>query len=174
MRGAGRDTAEVFFQREFPRLVGGLTLHVGDRHVAEQLAQEAMLRAFRRWKQVSALESPGGWVWRVATNLATSHQRRQQAAARARIRLGPGSVVHEDPDGAHAVAVRHAVSALPERQRTALILRYYLDLPAEQAAQVMDVSSDAVRSLTKRAVAALREEFTEPGPSRLHREVGDG
>jgi len=98
----------------------------------------------------------------------------RQAATRARIRIGPGSAVHEDPDSAHAVAVRHAVSALPERQRTALILRYYLDLSAEQAAQVMDVSSDAVRSLTKRAVAALREEFTEPGPPRLHREVGDG
>lgn len=174
MAAGDRDAAEVFFQRELPRLVGGLTLHLGDRHVAEQLAQEAMLRAFRRWKHVSGLDSPGGWVWRVATNLAISHRRREQAATRARIRLGPSPATHEDPDGAHAVAVRRAVADLPERQRTALILRYYRDLSAEQAAQVMDVSSDAVRSLTKRAVAALREEFTEPGLPRLHTEAGDG
>jgi RNA polymerase sigma-70 factor (ECF subfamily) len=152
--------AARFCSVEYPRLVGGLALYTGDQYVAEELAQEALLRACQRWDQVRVMQSPGGWVWRVALNLANSHFRRRKVARRAGLRLlaaAPAS--HLDADGADAVAVRRAVAALPERQKTALVLRYFLDLPVDEAAARMGASGDAVRSLTKRALAALGSEL---------------
>lgn len=159
MRRAGSD-AVAFCAKEFPRLVGALGLYVGDEAVAEELAQEALLRVCRRWERVSQLESPGAWTWRVARNLAHSHLRRRQAERRARARLTVRERTFEAPrDTAEEQAVRRAVAALPERQRQVLVLRYFLDWSVEATAGQLGMSADAVRSLTKRAVAALREQF---------------
>lgn len=155
-----RDAASAFCAVEYPRLVGSLTLYVGSQAVAEELAQEALLRAFRRWEYVHRLDAPSAWVWRVAMNLANSHFRRRGAERRARSRLRhEARAADESHDAAGAIAVRRAVACLPERQRAAVILRYFLDLPVQETARRMDASADAVRSLTKRAVAALRDEF---------------
>lgn len=162
--GATRDAA-AFCAEEYPQLVRTLSLYVGDRHVAEEIAQEALLRACRRWAKVSTLESPGGWTWRVATNLANSHFRRLRAARRARRRLAEQTdIVRHDPDGADAVDVRRAVAGLPERQRAAMVLRHVQGLSIEQTAERMGCSSDSVRSLTKRATATLRDRLAEVQP----------
>lgn len=166
--------AAAFCRGEYPQLVRALSLYVGDADVAEELAQEALLRACRQWSRVSRLESPGGWTWRVATNLANSHFRRRRAARRALQRLGPTGQTHTDPDGADAIAVRQAVAALPERQRTALVLRHVLDLSAPETAQRMGITPDAVRSLTKRATAALRDQLGEHTEPISTREAHDG
>lgn len=172
MADHGRDAAGAFCAAQYPRLVGGLTLYVGDHAVAEELAQEALLRAFRRWEHVNRLDAPAAWVWRVGVNLANSHFRRRGAERRARARLDTdGTSPPDSPDLAWAVAVRDAIAELPARQRSALILRYYLDLPVEDAARHMEASPDAVRSLTKRAVAALRAQLRSDVSSQ---EVEDG
>lgn len=153
--------AAAFCAAEYPRLVGALTLYTGDQYLAEELAQEALLRACQRWERVALMESPGGWAWRVALNLAATHFRRRKVARRAREQLRRAAPTsHLDADGADAVAVRRAIAALPDRQKTALVLRYFLDLSVEETAERMDASSDAVRSLTKRAVAVLGSEFS--------------
>lgn len=172
MADARRDAASAFCAAQYSRLVGGLTLYVGDSAVAEELAQEALLRAFRRWEYVEGRDSPSAWVWRVAINLANSHFRRRRVERGARIRLeADARDLVETRDPTWKVAVQRAVGDLPARQRAALILRYYLDLPVEEAAVRMHASPDAVRSLTKRAVAALREQFSTDGSPV---EVGDG
>lgn len=148
----------AFCRREYPRLVGALDLYVGDLYIAEELAQEAMVRASQRWSKVSQLESPGGWTYRVAINLANSWFRRRAAERRAQARIGRVEA-HRDPDGADREAVRRAVTSLPERQRTALVLRYYLDLSAGEVARRLGTTPGAVRASTKRAVASLREEL---------------
>ncbi|MBW3665176.1 MAG: SigE family RNA polymerase sigma factor [Actinobacteria bacterium] len=128
MSGAMPEAAAAFCAAEYPRLVGGLALYVGDVHVAEEFAQEALLRACRRWEYVSGLESPGGWTWRVALNLANSAFRRRGAERRAQARRPADATIHIDADPAEATAVRRAVAALPQRQRTALVLRYGRDV----------------------------------------------
>lgn len=153
----------VFCDREYPRLVGALDLYVGDLLVAEELAQEALVRASQRWSRVSQLDSPGGWTHRVAINLANSWFRRRAAERRARSRMSD-AVVHHDPDGADRAAVRAAVAALPERQRTALVLRYYLDLSAGEVAERLGTTPGAVRASTKRAMASLREQLGPDAP----------
>lgn len=168
------EDAVAFFAAEYDRLVGGLGLYVGDGFLAEELAQEALLRACRRWETVSRLDSPGGWAWRVAVNLANSHFRRLRAERRARQRLAERSEqAHRDVDIAEREAVRRSVAGLPRRQKHALVLRYFLDLSAEETARRMDTSNDAVRSLTKRAVASLRDELGGLDASAMVTEVGD-
>lgn len=154
--------AAAFCAAEYPQLVRAMSLYVGDADVAEELAQETLLRACRQWARVSQLESPGGWCWRVATNLANSHFRRRRAARRAHQRLGDGD--HHEVDVSDVLAVRQAVAGLPERQRTAVVLRHVVGLSAPDTAGRMGISADAVRSLTKRATASLRDQLGEHAP----------
>ena len=72
-----------FCSAEFPRLIGTLTLFCGDQGVAEELAQETLVRAYQHWKRVQRLDNPGAWANRVAINLATSYFRRKRAERRA-------------------------------------------------------------------------------------------
>ena len=145
----------AFCRDEEPRIIGALTLYTGDPYLAEELAQEALLAACRSWDRVRSMEAPGAWTHRAAMNLANSHFRRLRAERRAIKRRG----VEEPfvlPDTATAVPVREAVAALPTDQRAAIVLRYYADLSAEQAGQVLGRSAEAVRALTHRAIVALR------------------
>jgi len=113
----------AFCEREYPRLVGSLGLYCGDRHVAEDIAHEALVRVARDWGRVRSMRSPQAWTHRVAINLANSHYRRRQAEARANERSSRGADgVHHDADPGDAVAVRAAVSRLPQRQRPAVVL----------------------------------------------------
>jgi len=107
----------AYCERMWPRLVGGLVLHCGDRVVAEELAQEALVRLWPRWDQVTAKGSPDAWLWTVALNLSRSKRRRRAVERRAQIRVGSASTTHSDPATAGAVAVHDAVAALPDRQR---------------------------------------------------------
>lgn len=159
---------EAFCRREYPRLVGSLSLHCGDTGVAEELAQETLARVCDRWERVRAMDAPGAWAHRVAINLANSHFRRRQAERRANARHGDDSARgYPDEDVAGAVVVREAVAALPQKQRTVLALRYYLGLSVAETAEVMRVTPDAVKQHTRRAVAALRGRFD---PERLQGE----
>lgn len=136
--------------------MGFLTLYCGDRHAAEELAQEALARAWRKWNRVSRLEDPAGWTRRVAINLANSRFRRLAAERRAAQRLSQERHVRDQPDRADTVAVREAVSKLPRRQRAALILHYYLDLPYAAVASIMDIPEATARSHVRRALARLK------------------
>ena len=131
-----------FCHRVRPRLVGMLSLLCGDGDTAEELAQETLARVWLRWSRVRELDEPLAiaWTYRVGINLANSWLRRRVAERRAHARLAARATgAHIDSDSADAVAVRQAVAALPRRQRTALVLRYYADLPvAEESSRVVD------------------------------------
>lgn len=157
-----REAVEAFCRREHPRLVGALTLYCGDRAVAEDLAQEALVRAVAAWPRLAAMEAPGPYVHRVGMNLANSRFRRAAAEYRANRRHAvTGSDRHEDPDVAAGLAVRQAVARLPRGQRQVLVLRYYLGVPLAETAATLGLSSAAAASLTYRALARLRQELGE-------------
>lgn len=144
----------AFVRREHPRLVRAVHLLLDDHAVAEEVAQEALLRAASRWEQVAAMDSPGGWTHRVAINLATSHLRRRRLERRARARtddiVGP-------PDTATALTVRAALQGLPAPHRRVLVLRHVLDWSTADIAELDGASTDAIRQRLHRARAALRE-----------------
>jgi RNA polymerase sigma factor (sigma-70 family) len=148
----------AFIRREQPRLVRAAELLLDDRAVAEEIAQEALLRALSRWEHVGGLASPGGWAHRVAVNLATSQLRRRGVERRARGRVARGEV-SPTLDTETALTVRSALAELPASHRRVLVLRHVLDWTVAEIAHHDDVSEDAVRQRLHRARLALREQL---------------
>jgi RNA polymerase sigma factor (sigma-70 family) len=152
------EALSAFYRAEYPRLVGSLTLYCGDRELATELAQEAMARAWRLWSRVGALESPAGWVHRVGINLANSAY--QRARVRRRFHAAEQTRRHDHvaapADVGTALALRAAVASLPPRQRSALVLRYFVDLPVDEVARYMRCKPGTVRALTAQAINSLR------------------
>lgn len=148
----------------------------GDVHEAEDIVQEALLRL---WDHAPALAERhpvgsqaagqlrlGGWLQRVVTNLAIDRLRRARRIA--------GGEVPEEEDGAPLAdalieageregQARALVLALPERQRAAIVLTYYEELPNAEAAAALDMNIKAFESLLHRARAALRQAFAAQG-----------
>ncbi|HEV7720587.1 MAG TPA: sigma factor-like helix-turn-helix DNA-binding protein [Iamia sp.] len=146
------------------RLVGALTLATGDRAVGEELAQEALVRAWQRWAQVSRMDSPEAWTFRVGFNLAGSWRRRAAAERRAHRRRAGPATVHVDPDGAEVEAVRVAVAGLPPRQRAVIVARFYLGHDVAGTAALLDCAEGTVKAATAHALANLRRSGLVPDP----------
>jgi RNA polymerase sigma factor (sigma-70 family) len=149
------EDVSVFCHREWPRLVGSLSLFTGDADLAQELAQETLARVCRDWRKVSSLDAPGAWAHRVALNLARSHFRHRAVARRHDRRLA-AAPPFDEPDSATVIAVRVAVARLPPRQRTALVLRYFADLSVAETAETMRCPEGTVKTLTRQAILALR------------------
>jgi RNA polymerase sigma-70 factor (ECF subfamily) len=147
---------ETFCREEHPKIVGFLTLYCGDRDVAQELAQETMIRVVQHWRKVRAMIAPSAWTHRVAVNLANSWIRRRVVGRRVERRLPRDTDTHIDADTADVVAVRAAIAGLPPRQRAAIVLRYYADLPTNDIADIMRCKRGTVWALTNQALASLR------------------
>jgi RNA polymerase sigma-70 factor (sigma-E family) len=156
---------EEFVQGSSPRLFRTALLLTGhDRAAAEDLLQVALERAYRHWARICRSEEPERYVRRILAN--ASHDRWRRASRRPE-RVIPGvDVAAVADDHAGAVADRdflmRALAALPKRQRTVLVLRYYSDLSELEIADVLGCSVGTVKSQVSRGLARLRTE-AEPG-----------
>lgn len=122
-------------------------LVVRDAAVAEDVAQETFLRAYRAAHRLEPGDDIRGWLYRIATNTALNHLRslRRQRAAYARL-----DDPAPEPDPAEAGAVRDAVAdglrRLPDRLRVPVVLRYYVDLPEKEIARLLHIRPGTVKS----------------------------
>lgn len=153
-----------FCRQQHPRLVGMLGLYCGDRAIAEEFAQEALTRACRDWMRIRSKDDPAAWVHRVALNLANSYFRRKLVERKATARMESGRASASEPDAAAAVSLRQAIATLSKRQKTVLILRYYLDMSFPEVAEFMEIPLSTAKSLASRGMARLR---TDPGVAEL-------
>lgn len=142
---------DAFYREQRDGLVGLCYLTTLDVEVAADAAQEAMLRAFNRWSTLQD-QAPLAWVRTVALNLCRSRWRRMQRELHLLPRLysAPGPQVPRDLD---LVA---ALRSLPERQREALVLRYWGDMSVQDCAVAMGVTAGSVNQHLSRARMALR------------------
>jgi RNA polymerase sigma-70 factor (ECF subfamily) len=146
-----------------PRVLAQAARMLADRAEAEDVTQEAMLRLWRAapaWRQGEAKVTT--WLYRVTLNLCTDRLRRRRAGP-------PLDEVPEPTDGAPTVteamqetarlrALSDALAQLPERQAQAAALRHLEGLGNPEIAAIMDITTEAVESLTargKRALAAI-------------------
>ena len=150
-----REDFPAFYRREYPKMVAIAAAVSGRRATAEDLAQEAMLRAHRHWDRVSTYERPGAWVRRVTINLALSATRRAAAEMRRITRIAEPSALPEAsaPDD----HVWKAVGKLPGKQRAAIALYYLEDRPIEEIAEILEISSATARVHLHRGRRALAE-----------------
>lgn len=161
-RGTGEpvppEAVEALCRKEWPRLVGLLTLLVGEPFTAEELEQEVLIRICRDPDRILAMVAPGAWIHRVAVNLANSHFRRLSAGRRAHQRLRLERPPDRTPNPSDGVAVRKALQALPLRQRSAIVLRYYADLSIRDIAATLSCPEGTVKTLIHDAIEALRND----------------
>jgi len=143
-----------FYRREFPAMVALAYAVSGSRLGAEDLAQEALLRAYRDWDRIWRYDKPGAWVRRVTINLATSALRRRAVEARALVHLGSGHRQAPEPDSEDS-AVWSAVRELPVNQRTAVSLFYLEDRSAAEIATILGCSEATARVHLHRGRQAL-------------------
>lgn len=132
---------DVWYREEHPRVLAALTVAVGSSDVAADATAEAFVRAYERWERVRRMSSPGGWLYRVALNVARRRARRRSLERELLLRRGaerpaPPIAVHPE--------VWEAVAALAPRQRAAVALRYVLDLSEAEVAEVMGITRGAV------------------------------
>jgi RNA polymerase sigma-70 factor (ECF subfamily) len=146
---AALESFETFFRREHPRLLTLAVALVGDREVARELVQEALLRAFGSWPTVSQLERPGGWTRRVLVNLCHDVHRRRGREQRALER----SVVDATMEASEAYSPDFwdAVRLLPRLQRSVVALYYVDDLSVAEVASVLNISTGSVKTSLSRA-----------------------
>jgi RNA polymerase sigma-70 factor (sigma-E family) len=150
------DFADVYatHHREAVRLA---YLLCGDSYRAEDAVAEAFVKVYRQWR-IGRITQPRAYIRRAVVNEVNSRFRRlalerRQAAVRSGDDRGPRAC---DEQVADADAMIMALLQLPVRQRTAIVLRYYLDLSERDAATAMGVSVGTVKSSVSRGLERMR------------------
>jgi RNA polymerase sigma-70 factor (sigma-E family) len=162
LRGRGEAISEREFQEFFASQYGRLCwlglLLTGRRADAEELAQDALVRTWRRWRLLGRPADPARFARKVLVNRHRTLLRRLVLEAR------HAGQRHDQVAGADrsedAIVLWDAVASLPARQRAVLVLRYHEDLPEAEVARLLRLPLGTVKSLHHRGVARLRAALT--------------
>jgi len=156
-----QDAARALTLRLAPRVLGFATRMLNDRAEAEDVTQEAMMRLWKisgDWRQGEAKVTT--WLYRVVSNLCTDRLRRRRSVSLDAI----DEPLDETPGADERIfqAQRHnalevALQTLPDRQRQAVVMRHIDGLANPDIAEILDISVEAVESLTARGKRALSE-----------------
>jgi RNA polymerase sigma-70 factor (ECF subfamily) len=138
---------EMFYAEGRDAVIRAVTMTTGDRDLSVEAVDEAMARAFQRWSQVSRLDNPGGWVYRVALNWATSVLRRRHR----RWPFAPSPKRSEEPPSVAEPDVMRALAELDVRQRAVVVCRYVLGWSEAETAAALSTPPGTVKSRLHRA-----------------------
>jgi RNA polymerase sigma-70 factor (ECF subfamily) len=146
---------EAFYEQNFGPVYRSLWVAFREPGLAEEAAQEAFARAFSHWRRVAQMDRPVGWVYVVAVRYGT----RRASPDRAIVLAPP---VNDPTDRlAASEAVRGAIEQLPTRQRLAVTLRYYADLPLVDVAAAMGCAVGTAKSTLHAALTHLRVDLDD-------------
>lgn len=159
---------ESFYRTTYGRVVAVAHSMTGNRHLGEEIAQEAFISAHRNWSKVSRMERPDLWVRRVAINRCTSSWRRRMLEHRVNRQIDDRPSDDAASPSADAIAAREAlwtaVRQLPARQTTVIVLHYVDDLTTAEIGELLGVSPSTVQTHLTRARERLAEVLTTTDP----------
>ncbi len=163
--GGDDEAFRVLVERESANVMGLCRRMLGDPYEAEDVAQEAFLRAYRSLPTYRGEGPFGAWVWRIAVRLAAARLKQRPAELRADPTRDEGWLVDLDP-GTDPVGnvlgeeqrreVAAAIATLPEAQRRVVSMRFYSDHSLEQISSVTGAPVGTVKSRLHRGLATLR------------------
>jgi RNA polymerase sigma-70 factor (sigma-E family) len=150
-------------------------LFCGDWHLAEDLTQTTLIKIYRAWAKVHKQESIHNYARKVLLNTWLDEKRRPWRRSELRVAAPPDFAdMTADPAAAEArswarAMTHRALLELPQRQRAALVLRYFDDLSVAETAAVLGCSEGTVKSQTARGLETLRvvvDNLTAGRPAR--------
>jgi RNA polymerase sigma-70 factor (ECF subfamily) len=156
LAGDGR-AADELFDTHWPRVWRIAAAVTGSRTIAEDAAQEAMIRAFARLEEFDRDRDFAPWVGRIATRCAIDAVRRKPTIAALHDLPEQAGPVQPQPDE----AVLAAVAALDDDRRVVVALRYWAGLSVSEIADALDVPNGTVASRLQRAIEELRTHVVE-------------
>ncbi len=139
-----------FYATARPDIAKALALALGDVDLAAEATDEAMARAYERWPNVSRLDRPEGWVYRVAMNWALSILRRRRRGEHRFYDPKDTSLRVADPD------VHAALGELDVKHRTVIVCRHLLGWSVADTATALRVREGTVKSRLSRATRILQ------------------
>ncbi|MCA1784247.1 MAG: sigma-70 family RNA polymerase sigma factor [Intrasporangiaceae bacterium] len=144
----------AFYERRRSEVHAAVAVTLGDHHLAADAVDEAFVRAAERWGQVSVMDRPAGWVYRVAVNWATSWRRKWSR----RPTLPAEVLDREHHDDLDSVTLADGLAGLPLLQRQMLVLRFVLGYSVPETAAALDVAEGTVKSGVHRARQQLSDD----------------
>jgi RNA polymerase sigma-70 factor (ECF subfamily) len=154
----GRTIARLY-ERRFHAFVGGAYAVLGEPEAARDAVQEAFARALRDARSFRGEGTLEGWLWRIVVNVARDAARRSRFADLSADELA--ELVTFGADRADAGELREELRALPERQRLAVFLHYYADLPYDEVARLLEVAPGTIAASLNAARKTLRHRIEE-------------
>ena len=148
-----------FFIDQYGKVLRTVALIVGDRARAEDATQDAFMQAFRKWRTVRSMARPGAWVLVVAINA----DRRRWRRTVDRPEFVDDALLATDHAAAvtTAVAVHEALARLTARQRAAVVLRYFADLPIKDIADALGCAEGTVRATLHQTLTKLQVDLED-------------
>jgi RNA polymerase sigma-70 factor, ECF subfamily len=153
----GREDFAALYRAHFGPLSGYATALTGDSAAAIDIAQEAFTRLLARWRKVRDARA---WLFFVATNLSRDHWRSITRDRELTDRAASHTAGTAQP---HDPWLRDLVERLPERQRQAILLHYYADIPIDEIARLLHVPLGTVKRRLHDGRARLATEVKEAG-----------
>lgn len=154
----------ALYDARFAQLVGQLHAFIGDAGDANDLVQEAFVRAWQRWATVGVYADPAAWVRRVAWNLALNRHRRLALFRRWARWLDREPEPHPTSGSDNRVVLVAALRRLPPHLRRALVLHYLADLSITEIADETGAAVGTVKSWLHRGRTELAKQLTEEQP----------
>jgi RNA polymerase sigma-70 factor (sigma-E family) len=173
MSGRPPEDFAEFVVGSLPALLRLGHMLTGSLTAGEDLVQSALVSTLAAWPRINAEGDPFGYVRRAMINGNISVWRRWGSRVHY---VDPPERAGRDEGSltADRLSVRQALGALPARQRTVLVLRYYCDLTEQEIAAEMGCQPGTVKSQAARGLAALRKQLTDPviaTPANLAQEM---
>jgi RNA polymerase sigma-70 factor (sigma-E family) len=148
-----------FVQERHAALYRTAFLLTGNHHTAQDAVQSTLVKVYTSWKRVRRADRPVAYVHRMLANEVASMHRRRAArevpTERPQDLPGGRRPVGMEERVAEAETVWRALSALSERQRAVVVLRYYADLSEAEIAETLGVAPGTVKAHAHAALAAL-------------------
>ncbi len=161
---------ERLYQSSYGKILGTLTAMLGDRAAAEDCAQDAFERAYRKWSTWQPIAPAEAWVHRIAVNAAVSHQRKMRLREVGEVirRIGRPGLGPDPQDHIEWRDLADALAKLPPKQAAAIVLRHYhgytnraiaqsLGIPERTVASRLAMAKDRLRVMLKHSYGEQRD-----------------
>lgn len=154
------------FERHQKEIFRYFYYRIGDTHIAEDLTSEVFLRVLQALPDLRVRPiSFQAWLFQIARNLSIDHYRkmkgRQDRILEEQMDNSPDHAEHTVDLGLTGQKLRDALAELPEAQRDVIIMRFVAGMPVREVAEVLEKSEDAIKSLQRRGLQALRDKLME-------------